>query len=102
MGRGSLDTSSVFWDNCLDGRREISSWEFLSLTLDSLDDGDGEDLLVDSSVEIKDEVDLLSGFLLGGVGGVSLLPEEFSGSDEWGGVLELPSDDIGPLVQFKG
>ena len=29
---------------------------------------------------------------------VALLPEELTGSDEGSGVLELPTDDIGPLV----
>lgn len=33
---------------------------------------------------------------------MTLLPKEFSGSNEGGGVLELPSDDVGPLVQLEG
>lgn len=31
---------------------------------------------------------------------MALLPEELSGSDEGSGVLELPSHNVGPLVQF--
>lgn len=100
MGGGSLDTSSVFWDDGFDGGGEVTSWELLTLTLDSLDDGDGEQLLVDSSVEIEDEVDLFGGLLLGGVDGMSLLPEELSRSDEWSWVFELPSDDVGPLIDL--
>jgi hypothetical protein len=32
---------------------------------------------------------------------VTFLPKEFSGSDKWSGVLEFPSDDVGPLVQLQ-
>jgi hypothetical protein len=33
---------------------------------------------------------------------VPFLPEELSGSDEGSGVFELPSDNVGPLVEFEG
>jgi hypothetical protein len=36
------------------------------------------------------------------MGSMAFLPEEFSGSDEWSWMLELPSDDIGPLIEFEG
>ena len=39
------------------------------------------------------------GFFFGGVGCVAFLPEELSCSYEGSWVLELPSDDIGPLVE---
>ena len=32
---------------------------------------------------------------------MAFLPEELSGSDEWGWVLEFPSDDVGPLVELE-
>ncbi len=32
---------------------------------------------------------------------MAFLPEEFSGSDERSGVLEFPSDDVGPLVELE-
>ena len=35
------------------------------------------------------------------MGGMAFLPEEFSGSDEWSWVFELPSDDVGPLIKFE-
>lgn len=31
--------------------------------------------------------------------GVTLLPKELSGPNEWSWVLELPSHDVGPLIQ---
>ena len=35
-------------------------------------------------------------------GRVPLLPEELARADEGGGVLELPPDDVGPLVEPEG
>ena len=35
------------------------------------------------------------------MGGMTFLPEELSGSDEWGWVLEFPSDDVSPLVELE-
>jgi hypothetical protein len=32
---------------------------------------------------------------------MTFLPEKFSGSDEWSGVLEFPSDNVGPLIELK-
>lgn len=79
---GGLDSSSGGGDEALDGGGEEASGELLVLGLDALDHGDGEQLLVDSAVEIEDLVDLNLGLGLGEEGGVTLLPEELSGSEE--------------------
>jgi hypothetical protein len=34
--------------------------------------------------------------------GMTLLPQEFSSSNERSGMLEFPSNDIGPLIEFQG
>lgn len=33
--------------------------------------------------------------------GVTLLPQELSGTEEWGGLLGLPANDGAPLVETK-
>lgn len=33
--------------------------------------------------------------------GVTFLPKELSCSDEWGGMLELPTDNVSPLVETQ-
>jgi len=77
-----LDSSTGGGDESFDGGGEESSGELLVLRLDSLDHGDGEELLVDSSVEVEDLVDFGFGFGSSEEGGVSLLPEELSSSEE--------------------
>ena len=50
---------------------------------------------------LEDLLDEFSRLLKGGVHGVTFLPEEFPGSDEWSWMLELPADDVGPLVKLQ-
>jgi hypothetical protein len=35
------------------------------------------------------------------MGCVTLLPQELTSSQKWSGVLEFPSDNVGPLIQLE-
>jgi hypothetical protein len=59
-------------------------------------------LFVDAGVQLEDLEHLLAGELLGEVGGVAFLPQEFPGSEEGGGLLGFPADDRVPLVEAEG
>ena len=74
----------------------------LFLGLEAPNDGNSEEVLVDATVELEGLHDHGVGLIVGGVGGVSLLPKEFPSSQKWGGVLELPSNDVTPLVELEG
>jgi hypothetical protein len=52
MGCSSLNTSSGSWDESFDGGSVVSSGKLLLDGLDTWDDGDGEQVDVDSSVEV--------------------------------------------------
>lgn len=76
--------------------------ELLVLGLHSLSHGHRQQLFIGLSIEVEDSIDSLVAVLFSGVCGVPFLPEELSGPDERSGVFELPTDDIGPLVQHQG
>ena len=99
---GTLDTTAVGRNVALDGGGVVTTGELLGLGLATTDDGDGEELLVDASVELENLENLLAGGLLGKVGGVTLLPHELPGTEERSGLLGLPTDDRVPLVQTEG
>ena len=67
----------------------------------SFNDRHSQKLLINLSIEIQNVVGLLLSLFESCMGSVALLPEELSRSDEWGGVFELPSDNIGPLIQLQ-
>jgi hypothetical protein len=69
-----LNTSARGGDEALDGGGEETAGEPLVHGLDSGDHWDGEELLVDSAVEVEDLVDLLLGLFTCLEGGVTLLP----------------------------
>ena len=98
----ALDSSSVGRDEALDGRRVVAAGELLELTLLAFDDRDRQEVFVDLGVEVEDLPDLDCGLLQGRVGGVAFLPEELAGPEEGGRVLELPPDDVAPLVELEG
>lgn len=99
---GTLDTTAVGGNVALDGGGVVTTSELLGLGLAATDDGDGEELLVNTGVELEDLENLLTGGLLGKVGGVTLLPHELTGTEEGSGLLGLPTDDRVPLVQAEG
>mmetsp|Transcript_35021 Transcript_35021/g.53759 ORF Transcript_35021/g.53759 Transcript_35021/m.53759 type:complete len:601 (-) Transcript_35021:128-1930(-) len=102
MGSSSLDATAGNWHVDLHRSGEESTSELLILRLLSLDAGDSQEILVDVGVIVEDLENPLGGVLLVSVGSVALLPEELAGSDEGSGVLELPSDDVSPLVDLEG
>jgi len=59
----------------------------------------GQEIFVHFSIHLLHLVLENTGFFFGSVSGMALLPEELSCSDERSWVLELPSDDIGPLIE---
>jgi hypothetical protein len=75
-----------------------SSWEFFRLCLDTFTNWNSQELLVNEEVEFKVIMHLFLGFLEGSVCCVAFLPKELSSSDEWCRMLELPTNDIGPLI----
>ena len=99
---GALDTATVGRNVALDGGGVVTTGELLGLGLAAANDGDGEELLVDTGVELEDLENLLAGGLLGKVGSVTLLPHELAGTEEGSGLLGLPTDDGVPLVQTEG
>lgn len=56
----------------------MASRELLRFSLTPPDDGDSEELLVYTSIELKDLKHLLSGESFGEVSGVTFLPHEFT------------------------
>ena len=73
-----LNSSATRSDESLDGRCPISTGEFLLLSLASLDNGYGQEIRVDSRVQIENFVDLSRRFFLRRPRGVPFLPEKFS------------------------
>jgi len=83
MGCSSLDSSSSGGDESFDGGGVVSSGEFLLGRLDTGDNGDSEEVGIDSSVQIENLEDFLVGFLLVEESSMAFLPQEFTGSEEW-------------------
>jgi hypothetical protein len=65
--------------------------ESLLVGLLSLDNGNGQQVLVDIGVPVKDLKHLGASCILAKVGSVALLPQELSSTEEGSRVLELPS-----------
>lgn len=101
VGSSSLDTTASRRDKALNGRREKASGELLVLRLDTGDERDSEELLVDAAVKVEDLEDLLLGLSPGEERRVALLPEELARPEERLRVLELPTDDRVPLVETE-
>ena len=109
--RRCLHGSSIRRNKRLHRCRIEASGKLLLLRLASLDHRHSEQLLVGASVIVEDLQHLLLCLLLRGEGAVALLrvretvsthlPEEFAGSDEGGGMLELPANDVRPLVETE-
>jgi len=75
-----------------DGAGELLPIAFLALDHRQRSLVDGE-----VGVDVQHAQRLLHGFLLGGVGGVAFLPQEFGGAQEEAGA-HLPAHHVGPLV----
>lgn len=101
MGCGTLDPAAGGWDVALAcGGKETTS-EFLFFGFASLDCGHSEELRVDARVPVKDGKNLSLSSCPSLVRSVALLPEELAGAEEGLWVLEFPTDDRVPLVEFE-
>lgn len=101
MRCGCLDSAARGWDESFEGSGIQSSCEFLLLRLDTWDNGDGEEVFVDLTVEVEDLSHLSVGFGFGEEGGVAFLPEELARAEEWLWVFEFPTNNAVPLVEFE-
>mmetsp|Transcript_28833 Transcript_28833/g.52959 ORF Transcript_28833/g.52959 Transcript_28833/m.52959 type:complete len:435 (-) Transcript_28833:189-1493(-) len=99
---GTLDGLAGLRDEGFDSGSVKGTGELLLATLASLDDRDGQEVLIHLAVELEDFEDLGLSLSLRGKGSVALLPQEFTGADEGSGILELPTDNISPLVKTEG
>lgn len=83
MGGRALDAAPGCGDEAFNGGGVESACEFLFFGFDSCDDGNCQEFFVDAPVEIEDLKNFDVCFFLCEVGGVTLLPEEFTGTKEW-------------------
>lgn len=97
-----LDRASVYRDHCFYGCCVESAGEFLGFRFSALDHREAEEFFINSSVEIEDRLSHLISLLESSVRSVAFLPQELPSSNEGRGVLELPPNDISPLVEENG
>ncbi len=93
---------SVGMDITFNGSCIITASELLVLCLLATHDWNGEQLLVDASIELEDFEHFLAGKLLSQVGRMSFLPKEFPCPKERSCLLGFPTDDAVPLIEAKG
>ena len=101
MRGGTLDSSSTDWDIDLSSSCEICSGKSLISGLLSSDDWDGKHLLVAPGILVKDTHYETGGTVCCCMGCMAFLPQELSRPDERSWMLELPSDNIGPLIELQ-
>ena len=97
----SLDSTAVGGNKGLHGGGVQTSSELLLLGLTAFNHRHGQQLLVHASVVVQNLEDFFRSLLLGGESTVAFLPEELTRANEGSGVLELPANDVSPLVQTK-
>ena len=100
VGRAALQRLAVLHHG-LDGVGVEGAGEALRLALHALDDGDGEPLLAKVRIDVEHLLGLLLGLLLGGVGGMALLPQKLARAQE-GARAHLPAHHVAPLVAHQG
>ena len=101
MRSGTLDSSAADWDVDLSGRCVIGTSKRLLTRLLASDDWNSQQLLVAARIGLKNAQDKGRGVLLCCVSCVALLPQELSRPNERSWMLELPSDHVGPLIDFE-
>ena len=99
MRCSSLDTSATYRDVDLNGGCVVGSSEPLILRLSTSDHRHSQELFISRCVDFKNLMNELICFLLTSMSSMTFLPKELSCPNERSGMLELPSDDIGPLIQ---
>jgi len=96
-----LDCTSIGRDASLDARGEETTREFFIFTLDSLNHRDCEQFFINSAVQILNEEGEGVSFFESCMCSVSFLPEELTSTDERSRILELPSNDVSPLIKLQ-
>ncbi len=81
----------------LDGVAAQRAGELFGSRLHALDHRHGHDVFGHLGVDIEHAQHFFQRFLVGGVGGVAFLPEEFGGAQEQARA-QLPAHHVGPLV----
>ena len=82
MRSSSLDATARSGDEAFDSSGIETASKLFFLGLNTRDDGHGEELFIDSAIEIKNLKDFSVGFGFREVGGVALLPKELAGTEE--------------------
>ena len=85
----------------LDRSRVEGPRKLLRLALPPFDHGNRQQVGIHPGVQLQDLPHLVLGLLARAERRVPLLPQELAGADERRRVLELPSHDVGPLIQAQ-
>jgi hypothetical protein len=88
--RGSLDATAGCRDVSLNSGSVITACKLLFLSLLSLHDWDGQEILIDFFIQVNNVMDLPFCLLVGGIRRMALLPQELTGAQERLRMLEFP------------
>ena len=102
MRGGTLNSSTTDRNVDFDCCSIVSTCKSLFFGLSTSHYRNGKEIFVSLSIDLKNLMDESVCFFLGSMSSVAFLPKELSCSDERGRVLELPSNDIGPLIEQHG
>ena len=102
MRRSTLDASAAHGNVEFNSCRILRTSEAFICGFTSSDDRAGQELFVDLCIDLLNLVLEHSCILLSCMRGMPLLPEELTSANERRRVLELPSNDVGPLVEEQG
>ena len=95
--RSTALESLAILHHCLDGISVEGTGETLSLTLHTLQYRNTHIVLSKLSVNLQHLLSLCLSLFLGSMSGMTLLPEELRGTEEWTGT-HLPTHYVAPLV----
>lgn len=82
VGSCALDTASGCWDEAFQGRRVQATCELLFFGLDTGNNGNGQEVLIDLAIELENLADLDIRLGFGEMGGVPFLPQELASTEE--------------------
>lgn len=97
----SLDSSTICWNEKFDSCRVVRSSKLLSIRFTTLDWRHSQQIFITRCVLIQYCENHMICFLCCRVCGMTLLPQEFSCSNERSGMFKFPSNYIRPLIQTK-
>jgi hypothetical protein len=78
-----LDSSSSSGNEPLYRCGVITSCKLLLVGFDTFDNGDSQELFINTSVKVEYNTDFFIRRRFGKMSGVALLPEELAGAEEW-------------------